>query len=60
MHVLGCVTVMDAVRWSRAVGIVCASRDGVVRAVTLSWKPSAMTVKIMTAVKNPIGDELCG
>lgn len=60
MHVLGCVTVMDAVRWSRAAGIVCASQDGVVRAVTLSWKPSAMTVKIMTAVKTPIGDELCG
>lgn len=60
MHVRGCVTVMDAVRWSRAVGIVCASQDGAGQAVMSSWKPSAMTVKIMTAVKNPIEDELYG
>lgn len=60
MPAQGCVTVMDAARWSRAVGIVCASLDGAGRAVTSSWKPSAMTVKIMTAVKNSIGDGLCG
>lgn len=49
--VQGYVTEMDAVRWSRAVGIVCARRDGADQAVTSSWKPSAMTVKIMTTVR---------